>query len=174
MPPTDDSPARVALGTYTDAERATQAEARLQTTGLWTAREAVPAAAKPPAASNKTAADAAPETVVLYVRPRDVRKAQGVLQAVHLQPDATPDAAAALRSVHRAAPTTTTAGESDVESDTEPDTATEPAPESDAHPDTSASADWMPHIRFTHMVIGGAIVLALATALFLWMQASAG
>lgn len=162
MPPTNDSPARVALGTYTDAERATQAEARLQTTGLWTAREPAPSAADPPA-SNNASAHATQETVVLYVRSRDVRKARGVLQAVHLQPDATPGAAA------------------DTEPDAKAEAETGPRAESTADPDGGstdeggpATADWMPHIRFTHMVIGGAIVLALATALFLWMQTSAG
>ena len=175
--PTD----RVRLGAYATASGVEQARSRLRTAGLWAVIEPVPASvvdgkdSAHPESSEQTAGG------VLCIRARDERKARGILSALHRMPEEE----VSNRSPSSHAPTDghvsaqledsqaidgvpgisdTDTAHSDV-SDDDADDATNDAAEE------NSTSEWMAHVRFSHMVIGGAVILALATVLFFWMQA---
>lgn len=168
---------RTPLGRYTAQEDGRAAKIRLQTAGLWAAFE-TDTEHEPEDAEGSSKQRRSPSAAVLYVRNRDTRKAHGILRAFHLLPD---DAPSSTPSSLGERPSTSNADEraagdgredrTEASQERIPDGDNEDA---DASEEPSAGADWMPNIRFGHMVIGGAVLLALATVLFLWLSASAG
>lgn len=175
--PLNDAAARTPLGQYTAPENGRAATIRLQTAGLWAVLE-TETEREQEDSNSRSGQRRSPSAAVLYVRSRDARKARGILRAFHVLPDNAPSS---MPSSLGEPPVDERAAGDGREERTEasPEASQERIPDgdnedADASEEPSATADWMPRIRFVHMVIGGAVLLALATALFLWLSASAG
>ncbi|PEN09487.1 hypothetical protein CRI93_01800 [Longimonas halophila] len=176
----DASSACTSLGRYAALGDARQAKTRLQAAGLWVVFETETDHEEGGADDGSTQRNVPP--AVLYVRNRDVRKARGILRAFHVLPDDTlapPQTSPNERPSKPNARKEAASGNGEGSAGASPETAQERISEeenggAEVSEEEGAVADWMPRIRFVHMVIGGAVLLALATALFLWLSASAG
>jgi hypothetical protein len=171
QPPFSDTAARTPLVQYKTLEDGQEATVRLQTAGLWAVLETeTEREQENPGSRSKQRRS--PSAVVLCVRNRDTRKARGILRAFHLLPDDAPSSRpSSLGDAGKKGAIDGRENHTGPSQERIPDGENEDA---DASEEPSAGADWMPHVRFGHMVIGGAVLLALATVLFLWLSASAG
>ena len=173
------------IASYDAAAQATQAATRLQVAGIQATT--VP----DPSAVSSSVADE-PPCICLQVRHRDVHKARGVLRAFRMLPHDAPgqilgpvDEADEESGAPALAPTddaqTAASASSEESGGTSSDTDSPSG--RGANRDAASSTDdeeqpadeagnWMPSIGFGQMVAVGALLLALATAVFLWMNAT--
>ncbi|MFO8233695.1 MAG: hypothetical protein R6U20_13680 [Longimonas sp.] len=161
--------------TYASEFRATQARTRLQVAGVWA--EVVVQTVQE-VSDDKPA----PKQVHLRIRKRDIRKARGVLKAMHLLPEA--DAAASSSPMYltsSASPEESDTSDSDT-SDSgatadrppkEPDPPTESASSDeeatdDSADESAASESLIARVSFWQMMVWGAALLVLVTLLLLF------
>lgn len=156
--------------TYASEFRATQARTRLQVAGVWA--EVVVQTVQE-VSDDKPA----PKQVHLRIRKRDIRKARGVLKAMHLLPEA--DAAASSSPMYltsSASPEESDTSDSGATADRppkEPDPPTESASSDeeatdDSADESAASESLIARVSFWQMMVWGAALLVLVTLLLLF------